>query len=227
MSTIGELLLEMLRRREAAELSYLPVHSHYRLEVVLLSKRDVDHITSVVTEVLRRADDLIGDLGIRSDSFFQQRTCSGAVPQLVSAHVTQQLRQHRLASLLSEPAEKVGGKQLGAHEVGQVRDDLVSLIGDATGFLARSDKRPLRKSGCVIAYNIQVPSERSVVLETLVQLETQDRCRVDIVPEQQHQSRPERRQIAFDHCRIAQARQNLGLVPRGTPVNCRPADAFY
>src|SRR5437867_2912948 len=129
MSTIAELLLEMLRRREAAELSYLPVHSHYRLEVVLLSEWNVDYITSVMPEVLRRADDFIRDCTIRGNPFLEQRAATSAVPQLVSAHVTQQLRQHRLASLLSEPAEKVGGKQLGAHEVGQVRDDLVALIG--------------------------------------------------------------------------------------------------
>src|SRR5437867_3888077 len=168
MSTIAELLLEMLCRREAAELSYLPVHRHYRLEVVLLGERNVDYVTSVMPEILRRADDLIGDRGIRSDSFFQQRTCAGAVPQLVSAHVTQQLRQHRLASLLSEPAKKVRGKQLGAHEVRQVDNGLVASISDARSSLPRSDKRPLRKSRCIIADNVQVPSERGVVLETFV-----------------------------------------------------------
>src|SRR5439155_25099464 len=99
MSTIGELLLEMLRRREAAELSYLPVHSHYRLEVVLLSEWNVDYITSVMPEALRRADDLIRDCAIRGHPFLEQRTRTGAVPPPVSAHVTQYVRQYPLASL--------------------------------------------------------------------------------------------------------------------------------
>src|SRR6266550_3211693 len=164
----------MLRRRQAAELSYFPVHRHDRLEVVLLGDRDVDYITAVMPEVLRRADDLAGNLWIRGDSLFEQRARARAVSQLVPAHITEQLRQHWLTSLLGQSPEKVRGKKLGAHEVRQVGDDLVAIIGDAARFLTRSDKRSLGDLGSLVANYLEIPSQRRVMLETLVELEAQD-----------------------------------------------------
>src|SRR6266550_2482554 len=103
----------MLRRRQPAELSYFPVHRHDRLEIVLLGERNVDYVTAVMPEVLRRADDLAGNFRIRGDSLFEQRASPCTVTQLVPAHVTEQLRQYRLTSLLGQSPEKVRGEQLG------------------------------------------------------------------------------------------------------------------
>src|SRR5689334_1965980 len=110
--------------------------------------------------------------------------------------------------------------------MGEVRNCRIAVIGDRAGPTARVYQGLFGGPRVLISNDLEVASQRGVVLEPFVELETQNRGGVDIVPQQQHETRCECRQVAFDHRRVAQAGVNLRFVARDAMIDGAPANAL-